>query len=123
MQTEPTFPVQITFHGVPHSRDVEQAAREHVAHLTRFHPRIHGARVVIGKAEGHAKHGAFHVQIRVAIPGDDVVVGHHPAKDDHDDPMRALTDAFRAVERKLEDRTNVREGKVKTHHAEGQEEE
>lgn len=105
------FPVQVTFHGVPQQAEIEDEARRHVAHLTRFHSRIHGVRVVIGKAEGHAKQGRYHVQVRVAIPGNDIVVGQHPSKDEHDDMSRAVSDAFRAVERRLEDARELRQGR------------
>lgn len=107
---ESTFPVQITFHGVDPQPGLEEAARGHAEHLTRFHPRIHGCRVVIGRAEGaaHAARERYHVQLRVAIPGNDVVVARQPALPEYEDPFFALGDAFRAAERQLEDTDQIR---------------
>jgi hypothetical protein len=100
----PAFPVQITFHGVRRSEAVEELVHAQVADLTRFHPRIHGCRVVISPAEGHAHAGGFHVQVRVAIPGNDVVVGHQQEHGrPHEDMAVAVSDALRAAGRMLED--------------------
>jgi cold shock CspA family protein len=107
------FPIQITFHGVDHSDALEEAARAHVAHLNRFHGRIHGCRVVIGKAEGAARAIKYHVQLRVEIPGNDVVCGSSPARPEHADPLVALGDAFKTAERQLDEGQRVRRGQVK----------
>jgi cold shock CspA family protein len=111
------FPVQVTFHGVRHSDELEESAYGHVAHLERFHRRIHGCTVVVKKAEGASHTGRYEVQVRVAIPGNDVVAGghHQQPRPGHEDPFLALADAFRAAERQLEDVTRVRRGDVKSH--------
>lgn len=108
-----TFPVQVTFHGVHKHEGLEDAARSHAEHLTRFHPRIHGCKVVIGRAEGsaHTARGRYHVQVRVEIPGNDVVVAHQPARPEHEDPLVAIGDAFRVAERRLEDVDAIRRGR------------
>ncbi|MBX3468193.1 MAG: HPF/RaiA family ribosome-associated protein [Planctomycetes bacterium] len=105
------FPIQITFHGADAREGVEEAARAHAEHLARFHPRIHGCRVVIGKAEGAARTDRFQVQVRVAIPGNDVVVARQPSRPEHADPLVALADAFRAAERQLDDEDSLRRGR------------
>lgn len=108
------FPIQITFHGVDHSDALDESARAHITHLNRFHGRIHGCRVVIGKAEGAARANKYHVQLRVAIPGNDVVCSSSPARPEHSDPYLALSDAFKAAERQLDEGQRVRRGQVKT---------
>jgi cold shock CspA family protein len=108
------FPIQITFHGVNHSDALDDAARAHIAHLSRFHGRIHGCRVVIGKAEGAARTNLYHVQLRVEIPGNDVVCNSSPARAEHGDPHVALGDAFKTAERLLDEGQRVRRGQVKT---------
>lgn len=116
--TELPFPVQVTFRHVDHSPALDEAIRAYVAQLPRFHPRIHGVEVVLSRGEGHGHHQRgvpYKVHVRVAIPGNDVVVGqHHAHHADHEDPFIAVTDAFRAVERKLEDEARIRRGEVKT---------
>lgn len=112
-----SYPVQVIFHGVRRSPDLEQAARAHAEHLTRFHARIHGCVVTIRQAEGGAHTGRYEVQIRVSIPGQDVNAGghHSPPQPGHEDPYLALSSAFRAAERQLEDRSRIQRGEVKTH--------
>lgn len=97
-----TFPVQVTFNGVQSSAEVEELVGSQVEHLTRFHPRIHGCWVVIGRAEGHARTGGYHAQLRVAIPGNDVVVNQQRAEP-HPDMTAAVLDAFQIAERMLEE--------------------
>ncbi len=117
---EPTeelpFPVQVTFHGVERSEGLEQAVLHYVGQLPHYHPRIHGVRVVFTRAAAHHRVGSpYQVQVRVAVPGNDVVVSHHHAQHvQHQDPMLTLNDAFRAVQRQLEDDVRVRRGDVKT---------
>lgn len=110
---EPSFPIQVTFHGVDRQEGVEDAARRHAAHLARFHPRIHGCKLVIGRAEGsaHTARDRYHVQLRVEIPGNDVVVAHQPARPEHEDVFVAVGDAFRVAERRLEDADAIRRGR------------
>ncbi|MCO5166097.1 MAG: HPF/RaiA family ribosome-associated protein [Planctomycetes bacterium] len=105
------FPVQITFHGAEAREGVEAAARAHAEHLGRFHPRIHGCRVVIGKAEGATRTDRFQVQLRVEIPGNDVIVARQVSRPEHEDPLVALSDAFRAAERQLDDLVSQRRGR------------
>jgi hypothetical protein len=112
------FPIQVTFHGIKQVPGLEEAAREQAEGLARFHPRLHGVRVVIGKAEGHERHGRYHVQVRAEVPGHDVVSGHHPAKPGHTDALLALSDGFRAVERMLEEDARIRRHDVKAHEGE-----
>ncbi len=107
-----TFPIQVTFKGVERQDGLEEAARAHAENLTRFHPRIHGCWVVIGRAEGaaHTARERYSVQLRVAIPGNDVVVANQPPRPEHEDPLVALGDSFRVAERQLEENDRIRRG-------------
>lgn len=105
------FPFQLTFDGVPHAPPLEEEVKNHVAHLPRFHPRIHGCWVVLSKAEKrHVRGNRWRVLVRVAIPGNDVVASRTPPRAEHEDPYLAIADAFRAVERQLEDAVRVQRG-------------
>lgn len=110
---ESTFPVQITFRGVKNQEGLEEAARGHAANLTRFHPRIHGCFIVIEPAEGtaHTARLRYRVQLRVAIPGNDVVVANQANRPENEDPFTALTDTFRVAERQLEENDRLRRGR------------
>lgn len=116
-----SYPVQVTFHGVRRSPQLEEAARAYARHLARFHARIHGCVVTIRQAEGGTRTGRYEVQVRVSIPGQDVNAGghHHPPQPGDEDPYQALASVFRAAERQLEDRSRIQRGEVKTHPSTG----
>lgn len=111
------FPTTITFHGVDRTPELDELVRRHIEQLPRFHPRIHGVTVVLTKdAARHESGDRYRVQVRVAIPGDDVVVSHHHGgRPQHEDPYITITDAFKTVERQLEEGLRIRRGFVKTH--------
>lgn len=115
MESQLSFPIKVTFHGVERSAPLQELVESHVSRLPRFHPRIHGVDVVLTRGEGHHERGnRWRVQVRVAIPGNDVIVGHHHGRHaDHEDPFICVSDAFRAVERRLTDDASVRRGEVK----------
>ena len=50
-----------------------------------------------------------HVNIRLSVPGEDIVINREPEKNpDHRDLFIAVRDAFDAAERQLEDRVRRR---------------
>ncbi|MGE0710735.1 MAG: HPF/RaiA family ribosome-associated protein [Planctomycetota bacterium] len=109
-------PVQITFRGMPRSELVEDEVRAQVAQLERFYDRLHGCRVVIEPDERRQRTGRrFRVTVDLQVPGDELVVGRHPASPDHDDPLLAVRDAFEALTRQLQDHVRVVRGYVKPH--------
>jgi ribosome-associated translation inhibitor RaiA len=66
------------------------------------HDRIERCDVVVDVPHHHQQRGrAFRVVVKVAIPGNDVVISHDGDEDDHDDPYLAVRDAFAAAQRKL----------------------
>lgn len=111
------FPTTITFHGVDRTPELDELVRRHIEQLPRFHPRIHGVTVVLTKDAGRHEAGdRFRAQVRVAIPGNDVVVSHHHGgRPQHEDPYITVTDAFKTVERQLEEGLRIRRGYVKSH--------
>jgi cold shock CspA family protein len=109
------FPVHVSFDGIERDEALAVAVRDHVEHLPRHHSRIHGCRVVVGTDAHHATGSRYRVHLRVELPGKDVVVGQHPPRPGHDDPYLAVADAFRTVERRLDDAARILRGEVKTH--------
>jgi ribosomal subunit interface protein len=105
-------PLQITFHGLPHSDAIEARIREKAAKLEGFHGRITSCRVVVEERHRHSHQGkAFTVRVDLRVPGNDIVVD----RSHHEDVYVALRDAFEAAARQLEDQVRVRRGEVKTH--------
>jgi ribosome-associated translation inhibitor RaiA len=97
-----TVPVHLVLKGMPTSEALATAVDELVEKLERVHSRIERCDVLVDVPHQHQRRGRqFHVRIRVAIPGNDVVISHDSAGD-HDDPYIAVRDAFAAAERKLD---------------------
>ncbi len=67
------LPVQVTFHGMPHSAALEDAIRERSARLERRHPQL------------------------ISSPGAEIAIN----RDHSEDPFVAMRDAFDAARRKL----------------------
>jgi ribosome-associated translation inhibitor RaiA len=100
------IPLQVTFHRVDASPEIEEYVQRKVEKLERFHDRITGCRVAIeAPHQHHAKGNAFHVRIELSGPGDKLVITRDPgARDAHDDIQIVLRDAFQVATRMLEAR-------------------
>ncbi|MGZ5051674.1 MAG: HPF/RaiA family ribosome-associated protein [Methylobacter sp.] len=111
------IPLQIAFHGIPHSDAVEAKIREKVNKLERFHAHIIGCKVAV-EAEHHRHHqgNRYHIRIDITTPRKELVISreHHDNKA-YEDIYVAIRDAFNAATRQLEDYSRVQHGQVKTH--------
>ncbi len=95
--------LQITFRQMDSSPSVEAAVAKEVEHLERIHPSVRACQVVIEAPHRHQRLGRhFHVSIRLAVPGAEVVASRDPGLDaGHEDVYLAVRDAFRAARREL----------------------
>ncbi len=111
------IPFQISFRNFPTSDAVWLDVQQHVEKLERFQTKVLGCEVVLSAPHQHEKKAKiFHVEIRLKLPGDDIFITREPGKDlSHTDIYIAIRDAFRALERRLEDHIRIRRGFVKTH--------
>jgi ribosomal subunit interface protein len=98
-------PVQITFRDMPGSPALEEKIREHAAKLERYFERITRCRVVVEAPHRHHHKGKiYHVRIDISVPGHELVVNRDPKENHaHEDLYVALSDAFAAAERQVED--------------------
>lgn len=103
-------PLQIAFHGVPHSAAVESSIREHTDKLEAHHPRMTSCRVVVEAPHRHHKRNrSYCVRVDVAMPGKDAIARSDPAQGpEHDDVYVAIRDAFEATDRALKERARRR---------------
>lgn len=111
------IPLQITFHGIPHSDAVEGKIREKAGKLDRFHSHIMSCRVAV-EAEHHRHHqgNQYHIRIDITTPRKELVISReHHDKKAYEDIYVAIRDAFNVASRQLEDYARVQRGKVKTH--------
>ena len=106
--------LQISFHGMPHSKDVQEAIAERAGKLQRFHEHIVSCRVVVELAARHQRHGnEYNVRIDVKVPGAELAVTHERDKD----IQAAVREAFDAARRRLEDHARMQRREVKQHGA------
>jgi len=109
-------PIEITFRGVPHSKDLEAKVQQHLEHLSSHYHKIHGCHVVVEPDQRRQTSGNhYHVRLHVHVPGKELVVGKHPAKDTYTDPFLAVNDAFKAIERQLDEYVRQHRHQTKDH--------
>lgn len=104
-------PLQIAFEHMPPSEAIEARIRREAAELEKFYERMTAMRVVVGKAQHrHHKGDTYHARIHITVPGAaDIVVSRDPSEDGaHEDFNVAVSDAFAAARRQLEDIVRVR---------------
>lgn len=101
--------------------DVSPALREDVlkkaGELERFVSADASCHVTIARAEHRHRLGdRFAVHARLNLPGTVLEAGHTPVSDEtHEDPQRAIADAFAELRRQLEEFLHRRRGEVKAH--------
>lgn len=103
---------QITYRGMPHSPAMDSRIRELATKLEELHPKITSCHVVVDEADRRKNKGnLFEVRVDVHVPGRDIVAAHQ-----HDqDAYVAISSAFDAVTRQLEDQLHRKHGEVKRH--------
>jgi ribosome-associated translation inhibitor RaiA len=102
-------PLDIKFLGMHPSLLVDTAIRRWVTRLERFHDRILCCAVVVTYRDLPEP---FHVTITLVIPGREIVVSNEPYQAN---VYTALSSAFRAARRQLQDHVRIRRHDVKLH--------
>lgn len=110
-------PVEITFRGMSPSPAVEEAIQRSVSHLEQSYDRALSCTVIVEVPHHHRQRGnLFHVRVELRVPGLEIEVSRDAARDQrHEDVYVALSDAFRAAERQLQDHLQIRRGDIKSH--------
>lgn len=112
-------PLEIAFHNTEPSEALEQRIRERVARMQKRFGRINSCRVVVEVPHrSQVKALAYHLRIEVGVPSKELVVSRDPGdRNAHFDPYVAVRDAFDAMERQLEQHSQLMRGDTKTHSA------
>jgi ribosomal subunit interface protein len=106
------LPVQITIRCIPMSPALETHIRKRAEKLNQFYSRINSCRIVVELSQKHKHQGKiYNVRIDLTVPGKELVV----TRKCNQDIYVALRDAFRAIERQLEEHAHKRHGRVKLH--------
>ena len=105
-----SIPLNIAFRDFEPTESVRSAVVDHVEKLESYVDRISSCRVTLSAPHRHQHKGRiYHVSIQLHLPGKDIVVDREAEKNsDHEDIYVAIRDAFRAVERKLEEHMRKR---------------
>ncbi|WP_152053796.1 HPF/RaiA family ribosome-associated protein [Tautonia marina] len=113
------LPLQIAFHNLPHSAEVEAKIRTEAERLDDFYDRIMSGRIVVDVPHHHHQQGnLYQVRIDLKVPGGEIVVRRDPAKHaEYADLDLAIRDAFDDARRQLEDHSRIERGRVKAHEA------
>ena len=110
-------PVDITFRGMETSLAAESSVQRWVDRLEHMYGRILSCSVVIEVPHRHQRHGrTFHVRLSLAVPNHDIEVSQDPGDEGaHEDLYVAISDAFRAARRQLQDFSAIQRGDIKLH--------
>src|ERR1043165_4159893 len=116
------IPLEITFHDVPASDEIEALIREHVARLEKLYPRMVGCRVAVEmRHKQHRTGNVPEVHIEMHVPQRDIVVSREPR---HARQRRAaadlhtsIHDAFKVAEKQLKEFKRQQNGDVKVKEA------
>ncbi len=110
------LPIQVSFHNLDPSDEIEEMIRAEAERLDGYYDRIMSCRVVVDVPHRHHKEGNFYqVRIDLKIPGAEFAVRREPAHGEYRDVEIAIRDAFDEARRQLEDRVRIVRGQVKAH--------
>ena len=110
------IPLQIICRDFSLTPSIRFVVREYVSKLETFSPRIVRCEVTISAPHRHKHKGKiYHVSVHLQVPGAYIVVSREPEKDfSHENLRLAIHDAFRALDRRLEDQVRKMRRDVKT---------
>lgn len=113
-------PLDIAFHNIPSSPELEADIRGRVEKLERLFDRMVGCRVAVeAQHQSHQTGNVYDVHIEMVVPGGELVVSRQPkrAKEKYANPdvHTSIRDAFAAAERQLKSYKSQLRGDVKSH--------
>ena len=107
------FPLQIQFVDLPPSDAVAAKIRKKFGSLVRFSTGILACHVWVEKPMGHHRRGLlYEVQVRLVLPGEELVVVAQPPEED---VHVAIRNAYDALRRKLQDYERRQRAKAQAH--------
>lgn len=108
----------ISFLDFPESEAVRLAVENRIEKLAHFYERIVSCHVYIScpHRHRHTSDRIFRVLVRIHVPKKEIITGDHASgNESHTDIYIAITDAFDAAERILQDYARIRRNDVKAH--------
>ena len=110
-------PLQIIFKKLAPSESIKADITELAMKLERYAKHITSCRVIVEVPHRHHRKGKLYsIKIDVTLPGKEILVTRHSDQHHaHEDIYVAISDAFNATQRQLEDYVRRHRGKVKLH--------
>jgi len=126
---------QVTFRNIKPSKEIQEWIHLQVAKLDMLYPRLMGCRIMVELPHRHHKRGnPFHIRIDLTMPQGELVVKREPSLSSrtrrlgahripkhaevrvpHKDLRQAISDAFKAAGRRLQDYARRQRGDIKNH--------
>ncbi len=115
METAP----EISFRNVQPTPALRAQIEEEIGRLERFFDGITSCHIMVELPNPRHREGnLYHVRIEVRVPGAELIVSRDPpTRGKREELSVAVTEAFDAMVRRLEDYVRKLRGKVKTHDA------
>jgi ribosomal subunit interface protein len=109
-------PVRITHRHVPPSEALRRHIQGEADKLKEFFDRIVDCHVVVDRPNRHSQGGQpFRVRVELLVPGEKIVGAVDPTTEkQHEDVYLAVSEAFHAARRELQDYVRRRRGYVKS---------
>lgn len=112
------IPLEIAFHNLEPSAEIEALIRGHVDRLEKLYPHLVGCRVSVEMLHKQHRNGNVpEVHIAIRVPGREIAISREPhkAKERRAAPNvhTSVKDAFRAAEQRLKDFKDLQYGEVK----------
>ena len=127
--------LQVTFRNIEPSPVIEEWIRAEAAKLDALYTQLMGCRVMVELPHRHHMKGIpFHIRIDLTVPQGEIVVKHEPSLSSrarqlreneirkqgevsipHKDLQQAITEAFKAAGRRLQDYARRQRGDIKSH--------
>jgi ribosome-associated translation inhibitor RaiA len=107
-------PLEIAFRHCQPSESIKAEIESEARRLEKFFDRITSCRVTVIAPNHHHRHGAYKVDIYIAMPEHkDIVVRTLDDAQEHEYVKVAIRDAFAAAQRQIEDAVREMRGAVK----------
>ena len=111
------IPLEVAFHNVKPSAEIEVLIRGHVGRLEKLYPHLIGCRVSVEMPHKQHRNGNVpEVHIAIRVPGREIAISResHKAKQRRASPNvhTSVTDAFRAAEKRLKDFKELQYGQA-----------
>lgn len=103
-------PISVTFHGLPRSEAAEAAIERSLTRLEHLQPHLVHAHAWVDRVHHHGRDQRFRVRLAIGLPGTEITVSHESG---HSDIYVAITEAFAAAHRQLQDHLRIQRGDIK----------